>query len=140
MNAGGAGEPKERAGMPIWVVGLALGLIAMIPFAPVLLAQFVDFDDLALLIENTRWRGLGPAQLKWMFTSTLLGHYQPLTWVSFAVNYVIGGMNPAGYHLVNVVIHGLNATLVYLLALALIRAAGRRSTSMFDQFGAVLAA
>ncbi len=44
-----------------------------------------------------------------MFTSTLMGHYIPLTWMSFGLNYVLGGMNPWGYHLVNLLLHASNA-------------------------------
>ncbi|MBI4691781.1 MAG: tetratricopeptide repeat protein [Nitrospirae bacterium] len=36
-------------------------------------------------------------------------------YLSFAVNYAIGGENPVGYHLVNVIIHIINAFLVFLL-------------------------
>jgi len=44
-----------------------------------------------------------------MFTSTLMGHYIPLTWMSFGLNYVLGGMKPWGYHLVNLLLHASNA-------------------------------
>lgn len=114
--------PLRRFGLPLLVF-----IIAFAAFVPALEAAFVDIDDVQLLIENTRWRGLGPDHLRWMFTTTLLGHYQPLTWVSYGINYVIGGMDPFGYHLVNVLVHALNAVLVYLVAHRLFRAGAARS-------------
>jgi len=33
-----------------------------------------------------------------MFTTTLSGHYIPLTWLTLGLDYVIWGMEPAGYH------------------------------------------
>ena len=79
-------------------------------FVPALRGQFLDWDDVVNLVDNPHYRGLGPAQIKWMFTSTLMGHYIPLTWMSFGLNYVLGGMNPWGYHLVNLLLHATNAT------------------------------
>jgi len=35
------------------------------------------------------------------FTTTLMGHYIPRTWLSFGLDYVLWGMQPAGYHFTN---------------------------------------
>src|SRR5262249_48983466 len=43
------------------------------------------------------------------------GNYRPLTNVSFAVNYAVGGLEPFGYHLLNVLLHAANGALVFLL-------------------------
>jgi len=48
-----------------------------------------------------------------------MGLYRPLVLLSYAVNYAVGGLNPVGYHLVNVLLHSLVVWLVYLLALQL---------------------
>lgn len=40
-----------------------------------------------------------------------------LGYLSFALNYAAGGLDPAGYRAVNIAIHVLNSVLVYLLAL-----------------------
>ena len=47
--------------------------------------------------------------------------YRPLFMVSFALNYVIWGLDPWGYHLFNVVIHMLCSFLVYLVTLQFLR-------------------
>lgn len=47
--------------------------------------------------------------LRWMQT-------RPLTFLSFHWNYMAGGTNPAGFHLVNISLHALNAALVVLIA------------------------
>jgi hypothetical protein len=51
------------------------------------------------------------------------GLYRPFTTISILFNYAIlgGGEHPAGYHVLNLLIHWLNAFLVYLLALKLVR-------------------
>src|SRR5262245_3730623 len=57
-----------------------------------------------------------------MFTTTLMGHYVPLTWLSFAVNFMLGGMDPLGYHLGNLLLHAANAGVFYLVARRLLAA------------------
>jgi tetratricopeptide (TPR) repeat protein len=58
-----------------------------------------------------------------MFGNTLGGHYIPVTWLSFGLDYVLWGMRPAGYHATSVVLHGANAILFYFVARRLLRAA-----------------
>jgi tetratricopeptide (TPR) repeat protein len=58
-----------------------------------------------------------------MFTTLLLGHYVPVTWLTLGLDHVVWGMNPLGYHLTSLVIHAANAVLVYLVALRLLRQA-----------------
>src|SRR5579862_5405959 len=88
-------------------------------FAPALRAGFVAWDDPSNLVENPNYRGFSLAHVRWMFTTLLAGHYQPLSWMTFALDYTVWGMQPQGYHLTNVVLHAANALLVYVLALAL---------------------
>ncbi|MCC7262721.1 MAG: tetratricopeptide repeat protein [Candidatus Latescibacteria bacterium] len=47
------------------------------------------------------------------------GMYRPLLLVSYALNFALGGFSVTGYHLLNLLIHGLNACLVRWLALRL---------------------
>src|SRR5215471_3593538 len=77
----------------------ALALTTFIVFLPALNAGFVNWDDDINFLNNANYRGLGAAQLQWMFTTFVMGHYIPLTWMTFGLDYVAWGMNPAGYHL-----------------------------------------
>ena len=53
--------------------------------------------------------------VKWAFSSYDASNWHPLTWLSHALDYQMFGLNPAGHHVVNVLIHGLNAVLLFLL-------------------------
>ena len=112
-------------------LGLALGVlvfsITVAAFLPALQGQFLNWDDGLLFTKNLDYRGLGPAQLRWMFTTTLNGHYIPLTWLTLGLNYTLGGMNPWGYHLLSLLLHATNAVLFYLVARRLLAAALNRS-------------
>ena len=54
--------------------------------------------------------------------------YRPVLLVSYALNYAVGGNEPAGYHLVDALLHGVNAALLLLLLLAL---QGDRQLALF---------
>jgi protein O-mannosyl-transferase len=56
-----------------------------------------------------------------MFTVLHGGHYQPLSWVSYAIDYRLWGLDPFGYHLTNLLLHAANAVLFWLLAMELLR-------------------
>src|ERR1041384_3178307 len=75
-----------------------------------------------------------------MFTTFLMGHYQPLTWVTLGLDYVIWGMNPFGYHLTNLVLHAANTVLFYFLALRLLSYVLPRDEEGATIVGAALAA
>ncbi|HEY3242502.1 MAG TPA: tetratricopeptide repeat protein [Phycisphaerae bacterium] len=106
--------------------------VVFMVFLPTLRNGFVDWDDTDNFLRNPNYRGLGWANLKWMFTTLHFGHYQPLSWVTLGFDYlwaqrVYGdGMNPRAYHLTNNLLHAVNAVLVFLLVLRLFGAAGVR--------------
>jgi len=92
---------------------------------------FNDFtyDDLALVRDNPRIRSI--TDLRSIFLSDWWQPqtaeqevirrqrdrlYRPLTMFSFALNYAASGLNPFGYHLVNVVLHAAVCALVYRFA------------------------
>ncbi|MDP2703064.1 MAG: hypothetical protein Q8P98_13445, partial [Candidatus Rokubacteria bacterium] len=100
-----------------------VGLATLLVFLPALGNQFVNWDDEVNLVSNPHFRGLGWVQLRWMFGNTLGGHYIPMTWLSFGLDYVLWGMRPAGYHATSVVLHAANAILFYFVARRLLRAA-----------------
>src|SRR3990172_4759130 len=49
------------------------------------------------------------------FKSSGGGLYRPLLMVSYAINYTLGGLNPIGYHLVNLAFHIGSAFMIYLI-------------------------
>jgi hypothetical protein len=72
-------------------------LITFSTFLPVLKNGFVDLDN-RTLTENFNYRGLGWAELQWMFGDFQFGQYQPLTWLTLALDYIIWWSDPFGYH------------------------------------------
>jgi Tfp pilus assembly protein PilF len=107
-----------------WAAPIVIALATALVYLPTLRNGFVDFDDQTNLVENPFFRGLDASALRWMFTN-LDGHYLPLTWLSFALDHRLWGMNPVGYHLTNALLHVANAVVVYVLGVRLLRLAFR---------------
>lgn len=111
-----APPPKPKASLRDWGVPLAIAVVTFVVFLPALSNQFVHWDDDKMLLENEHYRGLGAKALSWMFSTFHMGHYQPLSWITLAIDYKIWGMEPLGYHLTNLLLHMGNAVLFYFLA------------------------
>jgi protein O-mannosyl-transferase len=98
-----------------WLIPALLSLVVVAVFRLAVLGEF-QWDDHALLVGNPMYRGLGWSNLRWIFSTNLMAHYMPVTWITYALDYHIWGLDPFGYHLTNLVLHAANTTLVYLLA------------------------
>lgn len=93
---------------------LALTTIAL--YAPVTRAPFLNFDDGVYVTANPQVRaGLSWTTVVWAFRTSEATNWHPITWLSHALDCQIVGMNPAGPHAVNVVLHTANAVLLFLL-------------------------
>ncbi len=103
-----------------WLVPSLVSLLTVLAFLPVLGNGFVDWDDKANFLENRSYRGLGWEQLRWMITTFHKGHYQPLSWGTLGLDYILWGVEPFGYHMTNLLLHAANAVLFYILAFRLL--------------------
>jgi protein O-mannosyl-transferase len=121
-------------------IALALVLAVVIVFAHGIYNEFVQWDDPINFLDNKNYRGLGWTQIRWMLTATLMGHYIPLTWLTFGLDYVLWGMQPAGYHFTNLVFHAANVVLFFFLALRLLPKALPWATSLEIRAGAATTA
>ena len=94
---------------------------AFVAFLPALSPDFVNWDDPGTLLDNPHYRGLGPHQLVWMFTTFHRGHYMPLSWLTLGWDFILWEMSAWGYHLTNLLLHAATALTFYFLALRLLR-------------------
>jgi Flp pilus assembly protein TadD len=112
--------PPRGSWRRTWGLPLLLLAVTALTFLPSLANDFVEWDDYVNLVKNPAYRGLGWDNLHWDFSNVLMGHYIPITWLTFSVDYALWGMRPFGYHLSNVVLHLSNTLLFYLVALRLL--------------------
>lgn len=104
---------------------LALPFLA---FGRALTLGYAPIDDAYLVAHNLATRGPTWHHLVQAFTTFDPELYIPLTLVSFQINYLISGLAPWSYHLVNILLHGCNALLIFLI---LKKLTGARRASLF---------
>ncbi len=109
--------------------GLLLCAAVLLTFIPCIANDFVSWDDYRFVVENFHIASLSGDSLKWMATTFYQSAWHPLTWLSHAADRALWGLKPSYHHLVNVVLHTLNAVLFYALGLALFARTGRGSTA-----------
>jgi len=98
-----------------WVIESATALIALtcIAYLPALWAGFF-WDDAAGITQNQTLRSIGGLWRIWS-DPWASPQYYPLAFTSFWIEHQLWGLSPFGYHAVNVVLHGINATLLWIL-------------------------
>jgi len=96
-----------------------ISFLCLIVYTSTLDFPFV-FDDFPNIVQNPRIR-LTRLDIQSLYDAgfNAISSNRPLAGISFAVNYYFGRYDPAGYHIVNIVIHLINGILVYFLALSL---------------------
>jgi protein O-mannosyl-transferase len=117
-----------------------VGLITFVVFSPALRNGFVNWDDFETIVANQNFRGFTWSHLRWMFTTFHLGHYQPLSWLTFSLDYLLWGVEPFGYHLTNILFHSANAVLFYFLTRRLLAIAAPISNAVVLHLAAGFAA
>ncbi len=118
----GLPEPDARASRD-WPYVLLVVLITLAAFAPAIQHEFVNWDDQLNFEHNPHARGLSAANLSWMFTTFHLGPYQPLSWLSLAVESALWAPGSAIHHLFNMIYHILAAVALYFVAARLLSVA-----------------
>ncbi|MGA8539857.1 MAG: tetratricopeptide repeat protein [Terriglobales bacterium] len=98
------------------VLCLMLTAAVLLAYSPVTHNGFLNYDDDTYITNNPHVRaGLTWATVKWAFITYDEANWHPLTWLSHALDCQLFGLNPAGPHLVNVLLHAANAVLLFLL-------------------------
>jgi protein O-mannosyl-transferase len=99
---------------------LLLVALVIYAFCPILSNGFADSDDLFNFEDNHDYRGFGLPQLEWAWRTTLLGVYQPLSWMLFSAEYVTCGLDPRGYHLVSLLMFAATSGALLMLVRTLV--------------------
>jgi Flp pilus assembly protein TadD len=98
-------------------VVLILCLVTAAVYARSAYFPFCLLDDWYYVITNEHvLKGLSFSSIRWAFSTFHMTNWHPLTWLSLMLDAQFFGLNPVGYHIVNVVLHIVNSALLcYLL-------------------------
>ncbi len=146
-----SGEPQPAApslshwgkstSAPLWfliAIPILLAVGTFVTFLPALDAGFTNWDDDKVITDNPHIRELTSEHVNWMFTENKMGHYHPLTWMSYGIDHAISqsrfenlnqdakdryvaGLDPKIFHLTSLIYHVLTAVAFYFLARLILR-------------------
>lgn len=113
-----------------WALAL-LAAVALV-YWPGLVGGF-GFDDYHTIVDNVALASVGNRLSTW-YDAAMSGLgtgplARPLAMLSFAINYTLGGLDPWPFKLTNLVIHGMNAVLVWAVVARLAAALAPRAAA-----------
>ncbi len=125
MTSAGASPTQQTQSRPSsrlsalperWGFALALLLIVatVALYHPVKRYPFITFDDRDYVLRNFQVQsGVDRDTVQWAFTTFYSSNWHPLTWLSHALDCQLFHLDPTGHHDTNVLLHALNAALLF---------------------------
>ena len=113
-------RPADRPArtFAIWAVCGFLLLAVGLVFGQTVHYKFTGYDDGGFVYENPHvTAGLTRSGLWWALTDGPYGDWYPLTSVSHMLDCQLYGLEPAGHHLTNVLLHAASSVLLFLVLL-----------------------
>ena len=105
-------RPSSSSHAVLLALLLALAVIAV--YYPVHSQPFANYDDPDYVSDNVHVRsGLNWTTLQWAMTARDAANWHPVTWISHALDVQLFGVTPSGPHDVNVLLHIVNALLLF---------------------------
>ncbi|MCH7803157.1 MAG: tetratricopeptide repeat protein [Acidobacteria bacterium] len=103
------------AGRKSVVVLLLVGVV-LIAYGTVWQFEFVNIDDDLYLTDYPQiQRGLSWDNVLWSLTAMEAAFWHPLTWLSHMLDTQLFGLNPAGHHVTNLLLHIANVLLLFVV-------------------------
>jgi protein O-mannosyl-transferase len=104
-----------------WMGILLIILITVLIYRPSLKGEFLSYDDTDNVVNNPLVKNLSLQNLPKFFTGEKLYMYTPLTFISYSIDFKIGGMDPRQFRTTNLILHIINALLLFWLVFLLVR-------------------
>ena len=118
---------REKKNFQLWLWAGLIILATAFAYSNSLSNGFVNWDDDAHVFANQDIRNLDGPAIRAIFTNYYVKMYAPVTMISYALDYKIGGIDPAVYHRTNLILHLLNVALVFLF---LYRLTGQKAVAV----------
>ncbi|HEV2969461.1 MAG TPA: tetratricopeptide repeat protein [Pirellulales bacterium] len=108
-------QAAESSALWDWLLAAALVVTLFMVYRPAWQGDFI-FDDDTHLLDNPVLKPGGLAKV-WLPGSYL--NYWPITYTAYWLEHRLWGLNPLGFHLVNIALHAISALLVWRILLRL---------------------
>ena len=97
------------------IIILFLAVMTLAVYWPVQKYEFINYDDHGYVTKNDLVRsGISATGMKQAFSTFHLGNWHPLTMISHMVDWQLFKNKAGGHHWTSVIIHILNAVLLFL--------------------------
>jgi hypothetical protein len=106
---------ESHPNLKISLILSAVLLLTIVVYSHSISNGFVNWDDGENVYDNIYIRELSVDNIKVYFTRALLAMYTPLVYLSYAIDYKIGGLDPHIYHATNLLLHLLNIILLFFV-------------------------
>jgi tetratricopeptide (TPR) repeat protein len=98
----------------LFLISATLAAGVLVAYEPIRHNDFVNYDDDSYITKNPHInQGITQQSVLWAFTEVYSANWHPLTWLSHILDYQLFGLNPVGHHFVSVVLHIVNALLLF---------------------------
>ena len=94
-----------------WLLALVLAVVTFVAYFPALRCGYI-WDDDFYVTQNPTLRSVAGLEAIWVKPETR-GQYYPLVFTSFWGEHHLWELQPFGYHLVNIILHAVNAVLLW---------------------------
>jgi tetratricopeptide (TPR) repeat protein len=113
-------DVREQSGaMKPWLIVSICGLLAVLTWAVLghtLTYPFVTYDDPQYVYANPDISGgVSLPRISWAFTHTIAGNWHPLTTISHMLDCQLYGLDSAGHHFTNVLLHTIAVVLLFMV-------------------------
>ena len=105
-----AAAARRDAIRPPWLAGVVIVVLTCAAYVPAMRGGFV-WDDREHLLVNPVVQDDTPRRI-WLTPDSTFEYY-PVTWTSYWVEHRLWGMDPTGYHVVNVLLHAAGTLLLW---------------------------
>src|SRR5436190_124474 len=107
---------KDDGGIVVPAIAVSLIIVTLLLFGRTISYPFINFDDPAYILERPEiTRGVTLSGIAWSFTHSHGGNWHPLTSVSHMLDCQLFDGNAGAHHFVNVLLHALSASLLFLV-------------------------
>lgn len=107
-------DQKEKRSIILVMVLLIVATV--ITYLQVVQLHFINYDTPVYVNLNARVvSGITIDNIRWALTTTYFSNWHPLTWISHMLDMEIWGLNPAGHHASNLILHIANSLLLFIL-------------------------
>ncbi len=107
-------------------LALLLVILSLALYYPARTHGFVNYDDNVYVTDNQHVKnGLTWDTVAWAFVTYDAGNWHPVTWLSHALDFQLYDLNPSGHHETNLLLHAINAAILFFVLLSATGCVGR---------------